>query len=313
MNYYDALKSESAAALDQLHQDVSELRFTDFPDYENIGDSAIALGQWKYWDLRGIHVRSVTSAHTLDPKFYDSDVPVVINGGGNLGGLYRAMSEHRYLLAENLKPSTPLIQAPQSVYFPDAVSRVEFVDRFIERKNLRIGVRDAVSARLVREAGRSAVLGPDSVHMLGKIDAPRATRNLLVLARRDDESKMSFEGACEDWPRDPIRRRVHTAIGWRTKQVPALRRLLVHPPVVWRNWASARLLRGVMVIADAETIVTDRLHAMLIALQMGRRVIAVDNNNGKLTSYAEAWLNRRDIPLEFAESLADAFRRGTRS
>ncbi len=42
-------------------------------------------------------------------------------------------------------------------------------------------------------------------------------------------------------------------------------------------------------LSSGETIVTDRLHAMLIGLQMGRSVIAVDNNNQKLSKYADTW------------------------
>ena len=64
--------------------------------------------------------------------------------------------------------------------------------------------------------------------------------------------------------------------------------------------------RGVRLLSPGETIVTDRLHAMLLALQMGRRVIAIDNANGKLTSYARTWFADGRAPVVFAEDLAHA-------
>lgn len=65
------------------------------------------------------------------------------------------------------------------------------------------------------------------------------------------------------------------------------------------------MARGVSVLSAGETIVTDRLHAMLIGLQMGRRVIAVDNNNHKLSAYASTWFTDLSLPLEFVGSLEE--------
>jgi hypothetical protein len=48
------------------------------------------------------------------------------------------------------------------------------------------------------------------------------------------------------------------------------------------------------------------LHAMLIGLQMGRSVIAIDNNNRKLSKYAETWFGATSPDVRFAKSFADA-------
>jgi pyruvyl transferase EpsO len=57
-----------------------------------------------------------------------------------------------------------------------------------------------------------------------------------------------------------------------------------------------------------ETIVTDRLHGMLIGLQMGRSVVAIDNNNFKLTKYADTWFGATQPDVRFANSFEDAGR-----
>jgi pyruvyl transferase EpsO len=54
--------------------------------------------------------------------------------------------------------------------------------------------------------------------------------------------------------------------------------------------AEQRVERGCLLLGAGRTVVTDRLHGVLLALHLGRRVIAVDNNYGKLSSYLDTWL-----------------------
>lgn len=74
----------------------------------------------------------------------------------------------------------------------------------------------------------------------------------------------------------------------------------------WFGRAERRFARGVNMIAPGEVVITDRLHAMLIALQVGRRVIAIDNATGKLSAYAQAWLQDTDAPLTFVKNFDEA-------
>src|SRR4051794_36412103 len=102
MAYIDRMRVLATESLAALHAGVSNLVFTDFPDYANVGDSAIALGQAAFWDSAGIGIDAVHSVQVLPDSAYRSSIPVAINGGGNLGGLYPVLSEHRYRLAERL-------------------------------------------------------------------------------------------------------------------------------------------------------------------------------------------------------------------
>jgi pyruvyl transferase EpsO len=69
-----------------------------------------------------------------------------------------------------------------------------------------------------------------------------------------------------------------------------------------------RLARGVELLAGGETIITDRLHAALLGLQIGRSVIAVDNNNSKLSAYADTWFGSCTPDLRFARTFDQARR-----
>ena len=284
---------------DDLHAGVGSLEFTDFPDHTNVGDSAIALGQWAYWSSRRIRVDHVFSAPVLSPRIYGTSGTVFIHGGGNFGGLYPSLNEHRYRLAERLDPDALLIQGPQSVHFVDDAATDEFLRRMAPRRNLRVAVRDTHSFELLRTYVDDLLLVPDAVHLLGEISAPEPTQRVVRLSRADIEAAGARESASVDWSRDPLGLRIPWWFSWRTKQIPALRHLYDRSPEWWMAKARNRFERGVRLLSAGEVIVTDRLHAMLIGLQMGRRVVARDNSNGKLSKYIHTW-----FPDQLPENLS---------
>ncbi|GAA3631100.1 polysaccharide pyruvyl transferase family protein [Microbacterium awajiense] len=302
----EEMRRRSFLALSRLHRGIERLVLTDFPDYENIGDSVIALGQAEFWRRAGIEIDATYSWRTLSPRVYESTTPVAIQGGGNFGGLYPQHSGHRYLLSESLRADTELIQLPQSVHFGSAADREEFAARMATRRTLRLAVRDEDSLASVCDLVPQAMLAPDSVHMLGHLEAEPPTRGFVCLLRRDQESALpAAHPAAIDWPpltfADRVRQRAR-----RTIVEGAVTRSMNRSTERWFADAAQRLRTGIALLTPGETVVTDRLHAMLLALQMGRRVIAIDNANGKLTSYAATWFDGLDLPLEFAPDLAAA-------
>ena len=305
--YIAEMRRRSFAALSELHDGVDSLVLTDFPDYENIGDSLIALGQARFWRDAGIRVEATYSWKTISPRVYDSTTPVAIQGGGNFGGLYPQHSGHRYRLAEKLRADTLLIQEPQSVYFATARDRADFAARMAPRARLRLAVRDTASLAEVRGLVDSVVLAPDSVHMLGQLDAAAPTRAAVYLLRRDQESAQPSEVVVDgvDWPAMTFADRLTQRLR-RTLTEGAVTRTMNRSTNRWFADAATRLQTGIDLLAPGETIVTDRLHAMLLALQMGRRVVAIDNANGKLSSYARTWFEGLDVPVTFASDVPSA-------
>ena len=307
LDYIDEMERRSFDALSRLHEGVDSLVLTDFPDYENIGDSVIALGQARFWQRAGIRLERAYSWRTISSSVYDSTIPIAIQGGGNFGGLYPQHSEHRYRLAERLRSDTLLIQEPQSVHFATARDRSDFAARMASRPRLRMAVRDTASQAEVSGGLSSVILAPDSVHMLGRLDAAAPTRDVVWLLRRDMESALRTAQPVDalDWPvmtfTDRLVQRAR-----RTFQEGAVTRTMNRSTHRWFVDAGKRLTTGVALLAPGRTIVTDRLHAMLIALQMGRRVVAIDNANGKLSSYARTWFEGLDVPVTFAADVPSA-------
>lgn len=309
MTYIDYMKQTAARSYDSIYGDVDKLVFTDFPDYPNVGDSAIALGQLKYFSENSIKVEAAYCIATLPRSVYDSKTAVMINGGGNIAGLFEGIDDHRNRIAQNLRPETLLIQAPQSIHFATKIGRERFIREFASRDMLRMAVRDQTAVRELRGIIDDPLLAPDAVHHLGKIASPPPTQRTTVLARRDQESGASdVPPGARDWKKDTRGLAFTSFIRWKAIHSPLAARLLNKPASAWENIANQRLHRGVQILSEGETVVTDRLHAMLIALQMGRSVIAVDNNNRKLTKYSDTWFGEAQPDIRFANSFTEAMR-----
>lgn len=290
MGYIEIMKQRAGEAFRRLHDGVQSVEATDFPDHANIGDAAIAAGQFRFWEEAGIRVRGVSSFHTMPRRVYDAADPVFINGGGNFGGLYPVHSAHRHALAERLPASTLLLQGPQSVHWRSDADREEFRQRMAVRSNLRIAVRDHESYAALENDVEHLVLSPDAVHHLGLLPAPDPVAREVRLVRRDPEATGSL-GDGVDWPKDLPLDRATAWLTHRTKEIPALRSVIPTTPGLWSGRSARRLQRGVEILSRGETVVTDRLHAMLIGLQIGRRVVVKDNSIGKLRKYYDTWLS----------------------
>lgn len=285
--------------LDELHAGVHEVTLTDFPEYANVGDSAIVLGQLAYWRARSIRVNSIFSEQLIPGSVFRSSQPIAIQGGGNLGGLYPLHSEHRYRLAEELPPETILIQEPQSVHFPAETHRVEFMRRMASRRNMRVGVRDRDSLRELEHHISGLTLAPDPVHVLGEIVARPPEQEFIVLGRTDGEAKGEPALDAVDWLTDHSDMIPFWRLNLYARRLPVARPLLRRDNQFWQSRAERRMQRGIDQLSLGSTVVTNRLHAMLIGLQMGRRVIAIDNATGKLSAYLEAWMPDGHPNLEF--------------
>lgn len=303
------MEETAYTAFDQIFDGVNRVRFVDFPDHRNVGDSAIALGQLAYFKARGIDVESIHCIGTFDEHLLNSKLPLVINGGGNIAGFFDGIDAHRNTIGKGLAAETLLIQAPQSIYFNSKSARSRFKTDFADRKNLRIAVRDSEAIVSLSGIYDSPILAPDAVHLLGHIKSHEPELEYVVLKRQDRESAMSAHvGSSFDWPSDRGLTAAAASLRWKTKYSGPFKPAFNPSPRRWEHIANKRFAGGIDILSKGHTVVTDRLHAMLLSLQMGRRVIAVDNNNKKLSKYAQTWFDGTDARIEFASDFEDALK-----
>lgn len=312
MNFVDQMQRRALDGFDQLFRGVSQLYLADFPDHANVGDSAIALGELRYFAMRNIEVLGAKPWWSVGKAELAAVAPVTLQGGGNFGGLYPINEQLRYRFGSSLPRETLLIQAPQSVEFVNTDAERRFQEQLARRENARIAVRDQPSFDKLLRHFPEVQLMPDAVHVLGNITGPSPTKRVVVLARTDDESNTgrqltpAFDPI--DWITDDLLLRASTHIRLRAKYIPGATRALSPSVKRWTEIAEKRLKRGVVQLAPGEVIVTDRLHAMLIAIQMGRQVVAVDNRIGKLSNYAETWFESMQPDVRFATNFSEAVR-----
>lgn len=312
--FVDRLRDDARARFDTLHESVSDLYFADFPDHTNIGDSAIALGEFAYWRHAGIKVIETHPGPSTPDRLLSGAAPVAFQGGGSFGGLYPPMDDLRLKFVSRLDPSVAFIQLPQSVHFASPMMRDRYQAALTDRKLLRVAVRDHQSVSTLARMGVDALLSPDAVHHLGSLDSPDPQSPMIVLARTDPESRDGRTSQVLqtvehiDWdPGSLARRAVHYA-KFRFGIPELLKPMFPASSAHWERVARRRLEAGIRRLSVGETIVTDRLHAMLLGLQMGRRIVAVDSSTKKLGAYASTWLAASDVPLEFADGFGEALR-----
>lgn len=274
--------------------------FLDFPNYFNIGDNLIFKGSRTFFGKNGIEVIGYHSWGTYRPDIVrdlPADVIIVMQGGGNFGDIYRSFQIFREEVVAAC-PRHKIIFFPQSIHFNDPENMRASAETLSRHEDLTILCRDHESLAISLENFSSkSFLSPDMAHALyddfSRLAEPG--RGELVFRRRDVEAVGKGRGF--DWgelltfPVDPAFRAV------RLLQKIERRNLL---PCNLSSTASIALQdlvidRAVSYFNGYDLIDTDRLHATILGLLLGKKIVAHDNVYRKICRYAKTWL--RDNPL----------------
>lgn len=302
-------------ALQPLLPPGSHCALLDFPNYANVGDNAIWLGELAY--LRRAEVEIV---YRSDQVAYSreqlgariGDGTILLSGGGNFGDLWPA---HQWFREEVVSafPDHRIVQLPQTVQFTEE-SNLERARAVFERhSDLTIFVRDERSLEV--ELGAAVALCPDMAFALGPLERPRpATKEVLWLLRSDHESAIETDLGRTDWPDDEVPRGPKpplsmSAARWFQEawspQVARRRvgyRLLA---AVNDRLARARLARGLRTLSEGRVVVTDRLHGHVLSLLLGIPHVLLDSRHGKLRGFYETWTRGHEL-VQWADSTDEA-------
>src|SRR5262249_30543702 len=106
----------------------------DFPDYSNVGDSAIWLGEIAFLESQGLSPAYCGElwSHAPDAMVEAiGDGTIFLSGGGNFGTIWKAHHDSRLALLARF-PDHRIVQLPQSIHF-DSEAAVADTARAIER------------------------------------------------------------------------------------------------------------------------------------------------------------------------------------
>lgn len=297
----------------------------DCPGHQNIGDSAIWLGEREALRAAGFRPPVYTcTVDSYDPGELRRRLPrgtILLHGGGNFGDLYPAYQEFRERVIRRF-PRHRIVVLPQSLRF----RRQESLDRARKvceaHPDLHLLVRTRRSLEIARRALDVPVhLCPDMAFALGPLPSTGgAGPGRLLLLRRDGEGADTVPGdevslreseTLADWGhgyREPgsLAAFAHW-LAWRRHGGDGrhLEALADYVENFWTRRAWCRVMAGLRILSGHSVVITDRLHGHVLALLAGVPHVALDNSYGKVHGYVTTWTESSGL-VRTAETLGEA-------
>lgn len=282
----------------------SPFSLLDFPNYSNIGDSAIYFGELCYFSRRNMRPSYVSTTNNFDPVEMDARThggAIYLQGGGNFGDIWPWFQPFREGILERFK-GRKVVQLPQTIFY-SSQKELDRTARVIEKHGaFTLLVRDQRSFDLATKSFQCTVrLCPDMAFCIGSIDRPSAPSYELLLHLRNDKEAASLHDISKlsqtpgilhaDWPNEGPRRNKYFNVRAGLGVIPTAitKGGIAFREARYRKLAEARLARGVRLLGNAKAVITDRLHGHIISSLMGMPHAVLDNSYGKTSGFMDAW------------------------
>jgi exopolysaccharide biosynthesis predicted pyruvyltransferase EpsI len=287
-----ALRDQSRSRLREAIGPATDVALVDAPHQRNVGDSLILAGELAHLRTLRLRVRYLCDLWSYDAQALRKALPegpVLLHGGGNLGDLWPGHQALRERVIRELGDRR-VVQLPQSLHFQDAGRAAEAHRVLAGHPDLHLLLRDSLSMQKAADLfpGVRAEFCPDMA--LGW-DAPsggHVGEEVLVIARADHEAASDL-GAVDgswvagvptrrtdwtEWNAGPVRR-----VRW--EALKALDRIGVRSLV---RLNEANIANAVTLYGAARVVVSDRLHAHVLAAMLGVPHVVLDNSYRKVST-----------------------------
>jgi pyruvyl transferase EpsO len=286
------------AAIGRLARPGERYALLDFPDYANVGDSAIWLGaRAALRRLTGrapVHVSGNWRGGLLGLERRLGSATIYITGGGNFGDLWTGAQRFREKLLERF-PNNRIVQLPQSIHFQSEAAARRCAAAIRRHGDFHLLVRDSQSESFARQHfGCPVTLAPDCAFGLGPLQPSTDPHLDLYCLLRMDKERLpadrlaihALRPVIEDWlsetagPIEELRRSIlaNRILSGGSARIQLFDRL-----------AETRLKRGVRMLSSGRQVITDRLHGHILCLLLGIPHVALDNSYGKIAAYCRTW------------------------
>jgi exopolysaccharide biosynthesis predicted pyruvyltransferase EpsI len=289
----------------------------DFPNYTNVGDSAIWVGERAVLDDLEVDVGYTADRTSFRRRTLERRVgrgPILITGGGNFGDLWPAWQEFREEVVTAF-PKNRIIQLPQSIHFAATESLDRARAALQGHPDFVVLVRDLASLKTAREdLCVEASLCPDMAFGLRTLSRPGPPETEILWLGRDDRERLHRPQAGQDieiadWLEEPesaLQSANVLLVRLVGRSSGGIERLATKAlEATYDRLAQRRLGRGCSLVASARVVITDRLHAHILCVLLGIPHVLLDNSYGKVRSFYEAWTSECSF-VRWAGSTDDA-------
>ncbi|MDF0578883.1 polysaccharide pyruvyl transferase family protein [Bradyrhizobium yuanmingense] len=320
----EALQAEVERQIVPLISSVQphEICLIDPPQYNNVGDIAIFLGEMQFlrknFPRSNIRLIYRNNYRAFSQKIIENCDLILLQGGGNFGDIWRHFHDFRLDILRRY-PHKPIIQFPQSIHFSNTDYLAETQKAISACKQFYLMARDRNTHAYAQEQFQCDIrLCPDMAFSLGPLHAGKAMIPLFCLFRTDKEvleskndeigsylRKMGVKYKIEDWP----------DLGGSIELSHNLIRFASFIPIIdssttsrlsplYLNFAKSRMDYGLSLLRQGQSVATDRLHGMILATLLGKRRFVFDSWDSKVRHFADTWLST-DEKLHIVNSVSD--------
>ncbi|MEO9945214.1 polysaccharide pyruvyl transferase family protein [Paraglaciecola sp.] len=301
--------------LPSVPENILNIVLVDPPDYPNIGDSAIFLGQMNFLNIHFPQAK----VHFIDHRSYAKGQKYLLEqadciffqGGGNFGDLWKRHQKIRLAIMNEFSHKR-LIQFPQSIHFETQDSIKETADAIAKCAHYSLFVRDKKSLEFARHNfSCTTELIPDMAFYLPTIVRLPAKSDVFCLLREDKELLVNKTEAINqllkakaltysysDWvvEKAPLQSKLNLWLCYLIKRYPSQTKLIQPFYEKLRlHYAHTNLTRGIALLSEGERVVTDRLHAFIMSTLLGIKNYTFDSLGGKISNFHHTWMTESDL------------------
>lgn len=283
----------------------------DVPYHGNIGDTMIWQGERDFLSTLPYKRRNEASFSWDATKKLNTNIIILLHGGGNFGDLYRIAQDFRLkIITEYL--NNPIILFPQSVWYENSELISKDAEILSHHPNLTLCARDKLTYDFFKKnfPSNNVLLVPDMAFFINPerlsqyIDTNTSNKDLYI--RRIDKEILTDTPASindaeiRDWP-------TLESPSLLLKSIYYVNRLLCLIPGFFRgdlmpylnSFCVKHVLNrqvdlGLNFISNYSKVYTTRLHAMIVSILLHKPVEYIDNSTGKLSSFVDTWLSDLD-------------------
>ena len=281
---------EKGNGLSQLvHDKNQKILLLNTPNYGNVGDSAITLGEMELLK-DNFPSHSIYEFSNIDIIFHlkkiekytaENDV-VIINGGGSIGSLW-PLEHNRIMKILQTFKNHKIVIGPQTIYFKKSDEGLlnDFIETIKGCKDLTILVREQNSFNFLESLNVPCKyqLVPDAaLYLKSKLLSPQRNDKVLLCLRKD-----------------------HEKISGNNLIINLLKKLRIKfditntvvPQVVTKQGRKKFVQKKIDQFSHYKMLITDRLHGMVLSALASTPCLAFDNLSKKVSG-VNKWMGHLD-------------------